>query len=164
MKLDGAVALVTGGQEGLGSAFTTQLLEAGAKKVYVGSRHPADVGDARVIPMHLDVREESSVAAFAERAADVDLVINNAGVYHYTPLLTTDFDLIRDEFETNVLGVVSIARSFSPILHENGGGTMLNVLALLSWLSAGDGYSATKAAAWSVTNGLPAPWHPWAPT
>lgn len=154
MNINGISAIVTGGQTGLGAALTAELLNRGAAKVWTASRHPANVTDPRVIPLTVDIRDEDSVAEAAARASDVSLVINNAGTYLGTSLLSADVDDVRAEFETNVLGLLNMARAFAPVLAAQGGGALLNVHSLLSWLSAADGYSASKAAAWSVTNGL----------
>lgn len=154
MQIESSVAFVTGGSSGLGAAMVEALLERGASKVYSASRHPGQASDARVEVVQLDVRDPAAVAAAAQGASDVNLLCNVAGAYRGTPVLSADLDDIRDELETNVIGLVSMARAFAPVLAANGGGAMLNVHSLLSWLSAGDGYSASKAAAWSVTNGL----------
>lgn len=154
MQVENAVAFVTGGSAGLGSALVDELLARGASKVYSASRHPAQSADPRVETTQLDIRDPAAVTAAAEAASDVTLLCNVAGAYHGTALLTADLDAIRDELETNVIGLVSMARAFAPVLAANGGGAMLNVHSLLSWLSAGDGYSASKAGTWSVTNGL----------
>ena len=98
--------------------------------------------------------DQAQVAAVAEQADDVSVVVNNAGAYTGSALLTAPADDLRQEIETNVLGPLWVARAFAPVLAAHGGGALLNVHSALSWLSAGDGYSASKAAAWSVTNGL----------
>jgi len=154
MQIENAVAFVTGGSVGLGAAMVEELLERGARKVYSASRHPGSAADDRVQVVGLDVRDPAAVAAAAEAASDVTLLCNVAGAYRGTPLLTADLDAVRDELETNVIGVISMVQAFAPVLAANGGGAVLNVHSLLSWLSAGDAYSASKAATWSVTNGL----------
>jgi NAD(P)-dependent dehydrogenase (short-subunit alcohol dehydrogenase family) len=62
----------------------------------------------------------------------------------------------RHEFETNVFGPLAMSRGFAPVLDANGGGAIINVLSVLSWLSVSGGamYCASKAAAWSLTNAL----------
>jgi NAD(P)-dependent dehydrogenase (short-subunit alcohol dehydrogenase family) len=154
MKIQNSVAFVTGGSIGLGAAMVNELLERGARKVYSASRHPGPAVDARVEVVRLDVRDPAAVATAAHAASDVSILCNIAGAYLGTPLLTADLDLVRDELETNVVGLISMARAFAPVLAANGGGAMLNVHSLLSWLSAADAYSASRAATWSVTNGL----------
>ena len=154
MKIEGTSCLVTGGQTGLGAALVAELLEQGAEKVYAPSRHPVPADDPRVVPLALDVTDAARVAAVAEQAGDVSIVVNNAGAYLGTPLLTAPAADLRLELETNVLAPLWVARAFAPVLAAHGGGALLNVHSVLSWISDRDGYSASKAAAWSVTNGL----------
>ena len=58
--------------------------------------------------------------------------------------------------ETNYFGPLELARAFAPILAKNGGGAIINMLSVLSWVSVPSGgtYSASKAAAWALTNWL----------
>lgn len=160
MELQGSVGYITGGQSGLGAALSATLLERGAIKVYVASRHPVASDDARIVPVELDVRDPGAVERAAREARDVTVLVNNAGIHLDTPLLNADIADVRAEFDTNALGLMLVTRAFAPVLAANGGGAVLNVLALLSWLSAGDAYSASKAAAWSMTNGLRAALRP----
>ncbi|MBV6700184.1 SDR family oxidoreductase [Kitasatospora aureofaciens] len=152
--IEGSVALVTGGRRGLGKAFVEELLRRGAKKVYATARKPVPSEDGRVEVLALDVTDDASVAALAERAQDVDLVFNNAGVLHPAPLLTADLRLVRDTFETNVLGPLRIAQAFAPVLAARGGGALVDLHSLLSWAAGAGAYGASKAALWSLTNSL----------
>lgn len=155
MEIAGSIALVTGANRGLGRVLTTALLERGAKTVYAAARNPESITDPRLTPVRLDVTDPASVAAVAERAADATLVINNAGVGSNGSLLTApDLDAARKVLETNFFGPVHVSRAFAPVLGRNGGGALVNVLSVLSWVAlpvAAD-YSAAKAAAWSFTN------------
>lgn len=162
MNTAGSTALVTGGRRGLGRAFTAELLARGAVKVYATSRtpRPADDphadphADPRIVPVVLDVTDEAAVAALAERAGDVDLVVNNAGLDLGGDLLTSPLADLRAQFETNVVGVLAVARSFARVLAGHGGGALVQVHSALSWATSGRGYDVTKTAVWSLTNGL----------
>src|SRR5690242_10578567 len=81
---EGAVALVTGANRGIGAAFVSGLLEAGAQRVYAAARDPNTLAraerDSRIIPISLDITDDASVQAAAARLADVELLVNNAGV------------------------------------------------------------------------------------
>ncbi|WP_221327449.1 SDR family oxidoreductase [Actinoplanes sp. L3-i22] len=153
MELTNAVAVVTGANRGLGRHLATQLLERGAK-VYAAARRPESIDLPGAIPLQLDVTDPASVAAAAAAASDATLVINNAGAATGQTLLDGDLDLIRAELETNYFGPLAVTRAFAPVLEANGGGAVLNVLSVLSWLHPGGfgAYSATKAAAWALTN------------
>ena len=114
--IDGAVALVTGGNRGFGRAMVEELLDRGAAKVYATSRSPQPQTDSRIVPLVLDVTDDDSVAAAARAAADVSIVVNNAGLSLRTPVLEAPLDEIRAELETNLFGTIRVARAFAPIL------------------------------------------------
>ena len=161
-SLKGAVALVTGANRGIGAAFVSGLLEAGAGRVYAAARDPQTLAalvqsNARVVPIALDITDDMSVQAAAARLIDVDLVVNNAGVLLGTRLIAAaDLAAPRQEMEVNYFGLLRMCRAFAPILAANGGGTLINVLSILSRMAnpAGGGYSASKAAALSLTQAV----------
>lgn len=148
--LNRAVVLVTGANGGLGTHFVHQALERGSAKVYAAARNPRDWNDDRIVPLVLDVTSHESVAAAAVAATDVTVVINNAGASNGSSVLG-DLSAARELFETNFWGALYVANAFTPAL-KSSGGTLLNVLSVLSWLGIGDAYSATKAALWQATN------------
>jgi NAD(P)-dependent dehydrogenase (short-subunit alcohol dehydrogenase family) len=152
--LQGAVVLVTGANGGLGTEFVRQALERGAAKVYATARTPREWNDERVVPLALDVTDAASIAAAAELARDTTVVVNNAGSLAPSTMLDADLDEVRALFETNVFGPLAIAQAFAPVLTANGGGALVDIHSALSWYAAGNAYSATKAAFWSVTNSL----------
>lgn len=160
MKIENAVALVTGANRGIGLAFARELLARGARKVYAGARDPATTIHATqsgVQALRLDVDKPEDVAAAAALASDVTLVINNAGIAQPGGFLAADSeDVARSIFETNFFAVLRMSKAFAPILKANGGGALLNVLSVASWLNGGElaAYSASKSAAWSLTNAL----------
>ena len=151
--LEGSVVLVTGANGGLGREFVEQALARGASKVYASARTPRDWDDPRVVPLALDVTDDSSIASAVEVASDITVLINNAGIGGGGPM-SGDQAAIRHIFDTNFFGALSVAAAFAPVLKSNGGGALLNVHSLLSWLGVAGAYSATKAALWSATNSL----------
>ncbi|WP_329565054.1 SDR family oxidoreductase [Streptomyces sp. NBC_01361] len=156
MKIDGSVAFVTGANRGLGEQFVRALFEAGAAKVYAGARDPSKVTMPEAVPVAVDITDHESVRAASAQAQDVTLLINNAGSTTRADILTSDLDAFRTEFETHVLGTLAMSRAFAPVLERNGGGALVNVLSVLSWVSipVSAGYAAAKSAEWSVTNAL----------
>jgi NAD(P)-dependent dehydrogenase (short-subunit alcohol dehydrogenase family) len=154
MNVKGSTAFVTGANRGLGLAFAQTLLASGARKVYAAARDPSSIKIPGIIPIKLDVTHPDDVAAAAKACGDVDLVINNAGILRNTPILSEGDE--RAEMETNYFGTLAVSRAFAPILKANGGGAIVNVLSVLSWISLPGTalYSASKAAAWSLTNAL----------
>jgi NAD(P)-dependent dehydrogenase (short-subunit alcohol dehydrogenase family) len=157
MQLNGSVALVTGANRGLGAAFAQGLLQAGARKVYAAARDPAKVTLPGVVPIALDITDERSIAMAARECGDVTLLVNNAAIAQRAPFLAEDgIAAARAQMDTNFFGTLAMARAFAPILQANGGGAMVNMLSVLSWIQMGPmaGYCASKAAGWSLTNGL----------
>ncbi len=150
----GKVVLVTGGRRGLGAALVDEVLARGAHKVYSTARTAFTDDRPEVATYGLEVSSADSVAALADVATDVDIVINNAGVSHLDDLLTGSWDDITDTFDTNVFGPLRVTRTFAPILAANGGGALVNVHSVLSWLGGAGAYGASKAAIWSITNSL----------
>jgi NAD(P)-dependent dehydrogenase (short-subunit alcohol dehydrogenase family) len=157
MKLDESAALVTGANRGLGLAFARALLAAGAGKVYAAARDPSTVTLEGVIPIRLDITDEAQVQAAARACGDVNLLINNAGIAQRSPFLGQDTTAAaRAQLDTNFFGTLAMSRAFAPVLKANGGGALVNMLSVLSWINmpAMSGYCASKAATWSLTNGL----------
>lgn len=157
MKIRDAVAFVTGANRGLGLAFAQELLDAGAIKVYAAARHPESITLEGVDRVRLDVTKPETAAAAARECTDVNLLINNAGISLWTGFFGPDsVAAARVEMETNYFGPLLLSRGFAPVLAKNGGGAIVNVLSMVSWIAppiAGT-YSASKAAAWALTNWL----------
>jgi NAD(P)-dependent dehydrogenase (short-subunit alcohol dehydrogenase family) len=157
MKIANANVLITGANRGIGLAFAKAALARGASKVYAGARDPASITLPGVIPLRLDVISPADIAAAAQRAADVTLLINNAGIAIYGSFLADDAeDVLRRHLETNVFGVLRMSRAFAPVLARNGGGALLNVASVASFISGSRlaNYAVSKSAVWSLSNGL----------
>jgi NAD(P)-dependent dehydrogenase (short-subunit alcohol dehydrogenase family) len=157
MKVAGSIALVTGANRGLGLAFARTLKEMGADKVYAAARNPEAVTLDGVVPLKLDVTSDEDVAAAASAATDVNLLVNNAGIARPGGFLTDGaVEAAREQFEVNFVGPLRMARAFAPVLAKNGGGAIINVLSIASWMNRPRlaTYGASKSAAWALTNGL----------
>lgn len=157
MKLDNATVLITGANRGIGLAFAKAALARGARKVYAGARDPKSITLPGVTPLRLDVNAPADIAAAVAAAGDVTVVINNAGIAEFGGVVDADAEArLRRQLETNVFGVLRISQAFAPVLAANGGGALLNVASIASWISspALAGYAVTKSAAWSLSNGL----------
>jgi NAD(P)-dependent dehydrogenase (short-subunit alcohol dehydrogenase family) len=157
MQLADAVVLITGANRGIGLAFAREALARGARRVYAAARDPASVQLAGVLPIQLDVTDADQVARAARECGDVTLLVNNAGVASTGGFLEDPtLGSTRWQMETNFFGILRMAQAFAPVLAANGGGAMLNVLSIASWINRPllGSYGATKSAAWALTNGL----------
>lgn len=153
VDINGAVVLVTGANGGLGKEFVTQALARGASKVYATARHPREWDDERIVPLTLDVNDIDSITWVAERASDVTVLVNNAGVSPRTPqLMETGIAELNRVMATNFFGPVLVTQMFSPVLAKAESPAVVNVLSAASWNSVGGIYSASKAAFWSASN------------
>jgi NAD(P)-dependent dehydrogenase (short-subunit alcohol dehydrogenase family) len=146
--MSGVVALVTGANRGIGQAFVEELIEQGAR-VYAGSRDPAAVRTPGAIPVGLDITDPAQVAAAAAGCADVNLLVNNAGLFTRQRLvMAEDPEAARAEMEVNYFGTLAMTRAFAPVLAANGGGQIINVLSVAAIVPTAfmGGYSPAKAA------------------
>jgi NAD(P)-dependent dehydrogenase (short-subunit alcohol dehydrogenase family) len=157
MQIANAVVLITGANRGIGLAFAQEALARGARRVYAAARDPAGVTLAGVVPIQLDVTDADQVARAARDCGDATLVINNAGIAAPGGFLADgDLASARRQLETNFFGTLRVAQAFAPVLARNGGGALLNVLSIATWINRPQlgVYGASKSAAWALTNGL----------
>lgn len=156
MSVSNQIILVTGANRGIGAATVRELLTRDVKKVYAAARNPAslpDFGDARVVPLTLDITDEAQVKAAAETAGDVDIVVNNAGTAVFSDVLNSPLDTIGADFNANLYGTLRVMQAFAPKLVAKGSGTIANVISVVGLVAVASlgGYSASKAALLSVT-------------
>jgi NAD(P)-dependent dehydrogenase (short-subunit alcohol dehydrogenase family) len=161
MNLPDTVALVTGANRGLGAHLVRELLTSGARKVYVTAREVATVdrdlaSDPRVVVLPLDVTDDDSVARAAETAADVNVLVNNAGVLSFGGVLDGDVTGFERDLATNYFGALRVTRAFVPALERSAPSAVVNILTLIALapVTPMAGYSASKAAAHSMTQAL----------
>lgn len=156
MQLANATILITGANRGLGLAFARAALARGARKVYAAARDPASVTLPGVVPIQLDVTNPEHIAAAARDLPDVTLLINNAGIAATGGYLTdSSVASAQRHFDTNVFGPMRLTQAFAPVLAAHGGGAILNVLSIASWINSPllGVYGMSKSAAWAMTNG-----------
>jgi NAD(P)-dependent dehydrogenase (short-subunit alcohol dehydrogenase family) len=163
MRLENAVALVTGANGGIGQYYIEALRIAGVARIYAGARNPNSLTEIvakdpqRIIPISLDIVDEQSIIAAAEKCKDVTLLINNAGIGLLKSLISaTDLKSARSEMEVNYFGTLAMCRAFAPVLKSNGSGAIVNMLSILGKVNfpMNASYSASKAAAILMTQGV----------
>lgn len=164
MKVEGSVALVTGANGAIGKSFVEGLISIGAAKIYACVRSAEALAEFNsvdttkvVIPIQLDITDKESISKAVARCQDVNLLINNAGVSFDKGFITaSDLTNARAEMEVNYFGTLTMCRAFAPILKVNNGGAIINVLSILAKVNVplSGSYSASKAAALSLTQGI----------
>jgi NAD(P)-dependent dehydrogenase (short-subunit alcohol dehydrogenase family) len=163
MTIQNSVVLVTGANRGIGQAYVKALVEAGAQKIYATARELSSLDETvaiapdKIIPLALDITNSSQIKKIAQQTTDVEILLNNAGVISSGGLFKPDsLEMAQWEFNTNYFGTLMMIRSFAPILKQNGGGTIVNMLSIASVVNVPifSSYSASKAALYSLTQGV----------
>ncbi|MGV9557251.1 SDR family oxidoreductase [Streptomyces sp. NPDC003522] len=153
MNINGATALVTGANRGIGRHLAAQLVERGAK-VYAAARRPESIDLDGVEVLALDISDPDAVTAAARTADDVNLLVNNAGIGGGA--LLGDLQAVHAALDVNFWGTLSMARAFAPVLAANGGGSIVNMASSASWFvfPGSSAYAVSKAAVWSMSRAL----------
>jgi NAD(P)-dependent dehydrogenase (short-subunit alcohol dehydrogenase family) len=153
MTIADKTVLVTGANRGIGQALVTEALNRDAKRVYGGIRQPLAHPDGRVTPLTLDVTDQEQVQSAAEQVESLDILINNAGIWLYDDL--SDRAMLERHLAVNFFGPWAVTQAFLPLLTRSEGTIVNNVsLMALAALPLTPAYSASKAAAFSLTQSL----------
>lgn len=160
---EGKVAFVSGSNRGIGKAITIELLEKGAQKIYAGARNLDSLNELkeqyrdRLIPTTLDVTDDTSISTAVENAGDVEILINNAGIFVMGGFFSSDtIENLKKNHEVNVLGLVKLTNSFIGVLKKKKAAAIVNIssVAGLGNMPMAATYSATKATVHSITQGM----------
>jgi len=159
MQIKNSTALVTGANRGIGKSVVSELIKRGAKKIYAAARDPSTVDSSSdaVEVIKLDITDHAAIANLATQLNDVDLLINNAGVNRMSAFAAADdIDSAREEMEVNYFGTLAMCRAFAPVLKQNGGGAIVNMLSILARVNLPlmGSLCASKAAGLSLVQGL----------
>jgi NAD(P)-dependent dehydrogenase (short-subunit alcohol dehydrogenase family) len=159
MNLTGRTVLVSGANRGIGYAVVKALLNKGVARIYAAARDTGKLpnfGDDRVVPLTLDITNSVQVAAAVNAAADVDLLINNAGVASFSSILDGPRGLIERDMNTNYYGTLDMVRAFVPVLETKENPAIVNVVTIAAFANFPivGGYSASKSALFSLSQGI----------
>ena len=115
-----------------------------------------DFGDTRVVPLTLDITNKDQVAAAAQTAGDVSVLINNAGVAAFSSILDGPLDLVERDMNTNYFGTLDMVRTFVPVLEGREGAAIVNLVTIAAFANFPivGGYSASKSALFSLSQGI----------
>ena len=160
MKLEGAIALITGGSEGIGRAIAEALKAEGARVTITGRREGVLQAAAEEIGVDWiagDVGREAdavrTVAAVIEKHGRLDILVNNAGYGIFKPLVEMELEELEAVYRTNVFGAFLMGREAARQFIEQGSGELINISST-SGLSGGRGstaYSSSKFALRGMT-------------
>jgi NAD(P)-dependent dehydrogenase (short-subunit alcohol dehydrogenase family) len=151
--IENKTILITGANRGIGAALVDEALRRGARTVYAGTRIPLRHPDERVVPLILDVTNDSQIQQAAQRIGSLDVLVNNAGIALFDDL--SKLDAIEQQLAVNLLGSLRMSHAFLPLLKRSAG-SIVNCLSLaaLAPVPVVPAYSISKAAAFSMTQSL----------
>jgi NAD(P)-dependent dehydrogenase (short-subunit alcohol dehydrogenase family) len=170
-RLDGRVAVVTGGNRGLGQAFARALTEAGARVAIAARDHDrsqAVAGELGALAVPTDVTDPPSVEAMLETVTGelgpVDVLVNNSGVCFHRPALEVPADEWRAVWDVNVDGLWHCSRTVGAQMVERRTGSIVNIGSISALIvnrpQMQPAYNASKAAVHQLTKSLAAEWAP----
>ena len=170
-RLDGRVAVVTGGNRGLGYAFARALGEAGARVAIAARDAGKNVEAAAALDalgVELDVTDPTSVAAMVERVTEelgpIDVLVNNAGACFHRPALEVPEEEWRAVWDVNVDGLWHCSRVVGAQMVERRAGVIVNIGSISAMIvnrpQMQPAYNASKAAVHQLTRSLAAEWAP----
>lgn len=159
MQLENKVLFISGANRGIGKALVEVALGHKVKKIYATARKIEELpnfGDARVVPIQLDITDKNQVKKAAEQAKDVQVLFNNAGVLAFASVLYGETDMLESDMNVNYFGTLNVTRAFVPVLIANGGGAIASIssIAGLASMAGIGGYSASKAALFSAIQAM----------
>jgi len=153
LNIENKTVLITGANRGIGRALVDEILRRGAKRVYAGSRGEQHHDDERVIFVRLDVTDERDVRQAAETIGDLDILINNAGIFMPDDL--SDAEIINRHLAVNFFGPLRVTQAFLPALGRSKGAIVNNLsLSALVPVASTPAYSISKAAAHNLMQAL----------
>jgi NAD(P)-dependent dehydrogenase (short-subunit alcohol dehydrogenase family) len=177
-RLDGKTALVTGGNQGLGKAFTLALARAGARVAFAGRREEANlaaVAEARkagldLVAVTADITDDDQITAMTDQALSaldgrIDILVNNAGVCYHADAFDVTDEQWSGVFDLNVRALWKTSLAVGAGMRERRAGSIVNIGSMSGiivnrpqWQPA---YNASKAAVHHLTKSLAVEWAPY---
>jgi 3-oxoacyl-[acyl-carrier protein] reductase len=166
-KLEGKVAVVTGASKGIGAAIAKSLAAEGASVVvnYVSSRSGAETvvesitsNGGKAVAVRGDVSKaadaESIVNAAVQNFGRLDILVNNSGVYEFTPIEEVTEEEFHRQYNVNVLGLLLTTKA--AVKHLGEGGSVINISSAVTSLAPPNSaiYTGTKGAVDAITSVL----------
>ena len=156
MKLENKVIFITGTNRGIGKSLVKSALACDAKKIYATSRPHSkvvDFKDDRVVPLELDITDSAQIERAVQRASDIEILFNNAGVLSQGNILEGSLQDIQTDMQVNYFATLNMMRAFIPILEKNDSTAIINIISIAAYTNFPfiAGYSASKAALFSAT-------------
>lgn len=165
MRLAGKTAIVTGGGSGIGKAIAAAFVREGAKVAICG-RHSAkleaaaaDIG-ANCLPVAADVADDFAISGLVSstvrRFGSFNILVNNAGVLLPGTAESITQEQWQETFNVNVRAIWQLSRSALPHMRAAGGGSIINIGSVLSFLGARNrvAYAASKGAVLAMTRAM----------
>jgi NAD(P)-dependent dehydrogenase (short-subunit alcohol dehydrogenase family) len=154
MRLDGKIAIVTGGLSGIGAAIAKRMAGDGATVIAADrSAEIFTLGSGTLLPLHVDVQDPSSVDLMMRtviaRYGRLDCMVNSAGIGSDIPFLQTSLESFDRILSVNLRGTFIMGQSAARAMKESGGGSIVNI-ASVSGITGNAGRSAYGASKWGV--------------
>ncbi|MBP3082569.1 SDR family NAD(P)-dependent oxidoreductase [Mycolicibacterium fortuitum] len=162
IELTGKTALVTGSTQGIGLAIAEQLARSGARVVVNGrtaarvDEAVAKLGEFDVLGVAADVSTEEGTADLLRQLPDVDILVNNLGIFGAVPPLEITDEQWRTYFDVNVLASVRLIRSYLPGMTQRGWGRAIQIASDSAIVTPAEmiHYGVSKTALLAVSRGF----------